>query len=303
MAQFRTGTLPESTAYALARIDETQQVIIADATRKKGISKETAEGLQERMSRIIDPKRKCPDGTPCTNGERMLRESCKKDRSWQMCCGCCMTCSDRRSCARPCPQAKEAIEKDRERDRKSEDKRKRDQEKHDQAGRQYNKGIACRILAAAKRNGCDLSKLREANPNWSLGRLQQNAAGENLSTYEAAYLAYYPAEFKRIIDFLGCTVDYLMGFAETPQPVPSVWRDVAKELPPEGTFVFVCDQFGAVAHSVFLREKFMDAGLKSVANSELPHIVSWMYSPELPAGMRRMGEEIINQILAGKDQL
>lgn len=301
MIQFRAEKLPESTAYALARMTPYQQEIVFDATKKKGISKETAEDLLERMSYIVDPKRKCPDGTPCTNSERMLRESCKKDRSWEMCDGCCLTCSQRRSCARPCPKAKDEIEHERERDRKSKDKQDREQKKREQDARKGNKALACRILVAAKRNGCDLSKLREANPNWSLDRLQKNAVGEDLSSYANAYLPYYASEYKRIVDFLGCTVDYLMGFSETPQPAPSVWRNAAQELPPEGTFVFACDEFGAVAHSVFFGGRFMDAGLKSVGNTELPHIAWWMYSPELPDGLRRMGEEIINKMTAVKE--
>ncbi len=299
MDQFRAGTLPESTAYALARMDETKQIIVLDATKKKVISKNTAEGLLERMGRIYDDDRTCPDGTSCTNAERMLRESCKHDRSWDMCSGCCLRCSTRGSCSRACPEAKTAADKERAASQKAKEKQKAEQERRERDVKAFNHGVACRILAAAKRNGCDLTKLSEANVNWSLPSIEQQAAGENLSSYESAFFPYYPAGYKRIVDFLGCTVDYLMGFSEQPTPEPPAWHVVEEgDLPPEGTFVFVCDKFGAAAHSAFLHGLFMDAGISSVGNNAYRHIGWWMYSPELPGGMSRMGETIIQGMVA-----
>lgn len=109
------------------------------------------------------------------------------------------------------------------------------------------------------------------------------------------------AELVRLADTLGCSLDYLLGRADDPRPFAGAWSSAAEETPEEGRFLFVCDAFGNVQPSVYWNGGYMDAAPDSLANRVLKQVRYWMYQPALPGGMKRCGQETLDNIMKHKE--
>jgi len=134
--------------------------------------------------------------------------------------------------------------------------------------------------------------------SWRAKKWAEMERGEGITDNSRCFADDLPqADLVRIADVLGCSIDYLLGCADDPQPFSGAWTSARDESPDEGRFLYVCDAFGCVQPSVYWNGDFMDATPESIANKALKNIHYWMYQPAMPGGMKHMGQETLDKLL------
>lgn len=238
MGLFEKGTLPEQTAYALARLPEDFQKRLANA-----LSEVPSGSIAEKVLKKYnegwrwEPTLQCPDGKPCKRGDTFLRRDCET-HSWESFCGgntCCLKCEKAKTgyspCERMCFKAK--AQRKAKKDAEEEAAHKRKQKN----GRKYQKETqvyAKRLLPAIDAAGlpeeesihwhwdnCTVADIRrwavgefDDPAGWSWARLEPGKCGEEV----------------KVATLLDCTTDFLMGLADDFRP-PAAPEPPAQEEP------------------------------------------------------------------------
>ncbi len=155
--EWKSGDLPEQSAYALARMPAIMQHVVALVCTNKptpsGYRLENAQKLG--LDKYLTVSSTCPDTKEgCTNGKQFLAHDLDP-KFWCDCPRiCCMTCLDRDRCKFRCAKATEKV-KEEQKERRARDKADRDAVKaREQRLRDFNLAFG-RQLAAACNSSAD----------------------------------------------------------------------------------------------------------------------------------------------------
>lgn len=238
MALFEKDKLPETTAYALARLPEEFQSRMArvltevpNGNTVEKVLKKYEEGWR------WEPELKCPDGKSCKRGDTFLRRDCEAS-GWRSFCGgktCCLRCEQAKTsfapCDRMCSKANE---------RRKADTAKADEDAHrrlQKEGRPYQKETqryAKRLLRAIDAAGL----AEDAKIKWNVygaiytvSTIRQWAAGEFDDPAGWNYVKLHPMNCGNAVELarlLGCSTDFLLGLTDELRP-----GTVQEDLPEE----------------------------------------------------------------------
>lgn len=230
---FETDKLPEQTAYALARLPEELQRLVALISTD--IPGNVADRLVKKCGEgwTWEPEMQCPDGKPCKRGTSFLRHDI--EHPYEMCGGrtCCLECpraqNEYAPCDRMCSKA-QAVWKEKRDSQKAEA-----EAKAQELTRQYQRETqanARRVLRAIEAAGLpdDTRISWEYHDQYSVGQVREYAEGHFLEDkrWFGAELSRsrlgVPAQTAKV---LGCSTDYLLGVTDglgraepPPPPVP-----------------------------------------------------------------------------------
>lgn len=231
MKLFEANKMPESSAYAMARLPEDFQkrMFSALSTVPGGNVVEKVLKKYEEGWRW-EPQLSCPDGKTCRRGDAFLRRDCEVP-GWSGFCGgntCCLECDQAKqaysACERMCNKAK--AQRKENNDKKKEEEHRRQQKE----GRKYQKETqtyAKRLLRAIDAAGVPentkiSSRYYETVP---ISTIRQWAAGEFDDPAEWHYAQLKPGclssdNLVAVSKMLNCSTDFLMGLTEDIRPVP-----------------------------------------------------------------------------------
>lgn len=314
---YAQNKIAEDTAYELAQQPEDYQLKLYQLRDGKygvyaGTIREYAPAL------VALDAIKCPKGEQCcTNADNMWSRMLKRDYCTKHCDGrygrkamCCKGCPELPKCKYACPAFADEIAKE-----KAEAKAEWKEEKASKEA--AKKAHIAKVAASWARVGAarKAAKLKMNDfirgiyePNkpesasysdWREKEWANREKGEGITLSDRCFGAdiLNNDELIRAADILGCSLDYLLGRVDDPQPFTGAWKSVQEERPDEGRFLFVCDSCGCVQPAVFWQLDYMDATPNSVANHSLGNVQFWMYQPALPGGMKNMGQETLDQIM------
>lgn len=236
MELFDKDTLPEQTAYALARLPGEFQ------ERLNRVLAEPPSGAkaEKLLAKYNDgwrwePELTCPDGKTCKRGDTFLRRDCESS-GWSGMCGgntCCLACSMAKQeyspCERMCSKAR-AVRKE-----KSDQKKAAEHERMVKAGRKYQKETernARRLLRAIDAAGLsDTDQIPwEYYTKHSVAVIRKWAAGEFDDPAGWKYAKLVPGKCYELMDaakLLGCSTDFLLGLTEDIAPAATAQQKAA----------------------------------------------------------------------------
>ena len=311
--QYDKNKISEDMAYELAKLPEDHQLKLQQLQDSKygcyaSTIREYAPAL-EALDAI-----KCPKGEQCcTNADNMWSRMLKRDYCTKHCDGrhgrkakCCKGCPELSKCKYACPAFADEIAKEKAKLKEARKAEKTEQQAEKEAKIAKITASWARFATARKAVKIKMVDLVKAinpsdnryNADWRVERWSKYEKGDGITeTSSMPFGMMSSDELMRAADMLRCSIDYLYGRVDDPQPFASAWKSAQEERPEEGQFLFVCDGCGCVHPSVFWQGDYMDATPKSVANSQLKNVQLWMYQPTLPDGMKHMGQETLDQIM------
>ncbi|WP_294855648.1 ParB/RepB/Spo0J family partition protein [uncultured Oscillibacter sp.] len=315
---YKKDKLNEDAAYELAKLPEDYQRKLYDAQQSGdlhlyGRDVESWGKELAALDAISCPKKEqC-----CTNADNMWNRRLKKnDWSSRNCDGryrkatCCKGCQQLYSCKFACSHFAEEIAKHKA-DAKVQKKTEREEQQAKEAAHIAKVAASWAHVRTARK----LAKITMSDfirgiyapdkpqsasyTDWREKDWANREKGEGLTTSDRPFGAdiLNNDELLRAADVLGCSLDYLLGRVDDPQPFIGAWTSAHEERPDEGRFLFVCDAFGLTQPSVYWNGDYMDATSRSTANNVLQHIHYWMYQPALPGGMKHQGQETLEEIM------
>lgn len=223
---YETGSLPEQSAYTLAKFPRAFQARISSAfqTVPTGSTLEKLLGLYKDKGFRWEPDMSCPDGKPCKRGDAFLRHDA--ETYWGVCGGekCCLDCREATTecyaCDKACSKAK-AIRKEKNAERKA--KEQAAQAKREADLQKQIRGHAKRLVRAADAAGVSddtVVAFTRYGRQYSAGQLRAIAAGDfSHSHFYCDELE--PDNLKACIktaEILHCSLEYIMGAAADPRP-------------------------------------------------------------------------------------
>lgn len=309
--------IAEDTAYELARLGEDYQLKLyqlrdGGSGVYAGIIRAYA-GALAALDAI-----QCPNGADCcSNADHMWQRLLKRDDAFKNCDGrygrtaaCCKGCPALLKCKYACPAFAEEIAA-----AKAKQKEGRKAEKTERQAKAEARIAAvaagwARLGQARKLARMEMADLVKAicpdankyDLAWRVERWTEYERGTGITETSQTLADCLSGDgLLRAADALRCSTDYLLGRADDPRPFAGAWIGAAEETPEEGRFLFVCDAFGNVQPSVYWNGGYMDAAPGSLANRVLPQVRYWMYQPALPGGMKRCGQETLDNIMKHKE--
>lgn len=261
---FQKSTLPEQTAYALARLpkDFQQRIFRVSSVKALNGSYVARVGQMYAAGKRWEPALTCPDGSECKHGDAALRHDLE---SYDSCGGnkCCLTCYKAirswGACERMCSKAKAVRETKAAEEKANEEKQSQKTIRGYQKETQQN---AQRLLRAVDAAGLkDSDKVSwDYSGDTPVSQIRKYAAGDFEDTgdwYEARFLPRRLHDPVKTAKQLKCTTDFLFGLTEDPQPVgkaeTSGWMpgDVKPERPMDAVARF--DLGSGKKHKIFAR--------------------------------------------------
>ncbi|WP_312611337.1 ParB N-terminal domain-containing protein [Oscillibacter sp.] len=315
---YKKDKLSEDAAYEMAKLPEDYQRKLYDAQQSGdlhlyGRDVESWGKELAALDAITCPKKEqC-----CTNADNMWQRMLKHDYNSKNCdarygrkAACCKGCQQLYTCKFACSHFAEEISKHKA-DAKVQKKTEREEQQAKEAAHiakvvaSWTRFRAARKLAKITMGDFIRGIYAPDKPqpasyiDWREKDWANREKGESLTTSDRPFGADILTndELLRAADVLGCSVDYLLGRVDDPQPFSGAWKSAHDERPDEGRFLFVCDAFGCVQPSVFWNGDYMDATTRSTANNALQHIHYWMYQPALPGGMKHLGQATLDEIM------
>lgn len=231
MKLFEADKMPESSAYAMARLPEDFQkrMFSALSTVPGGNVVEKVLKKYEEGWRW-EPQLSCPDGKTCRRGDAFLRRDCEAP-GWSGFCGgktCCLKCDQAKQTYSPCERmcSKAKTQRKENNDKKKEEEHRRQQKE----GRKYQKetqAYAKRLLRAIDAAGVpdDAEIYGNYYNSTAVSTIRQWAAGEfdDPAQWHCAQLVPGKCYGERLTEnskLLNCSTDFLMGLTEDIRPVP-----------------------------------------------------------------------------------
>lgn len=311
--QYDKNKISEDMAYELAKLPEDHQLklqMLQDG--KYGCYASTIKEYAPALASLDAIK--CPNGEQCcTNADNMWSRMLKRDYCTKHCDGrygrkaqCCKGCPELSKCKYACPAFADEIAKEKAKLKDARKAEKTEQQAEKEAKIAKITASWARFATARKAVKIKMVDLVKAiNPNdnkynteWRVKRWTEYESGKGISeTSSMPFGLLSSDELILAADMMHCSIDYLYGRVDDPQPFTGAWKSALDERPDEGRFVFVCDGAGCVQPSVYWNGTFKDATPKSVGNRSLGGIQWWIYQPTLPDGMKHMGQETLNQIM------
>lgn len=310
---YSQNKIAEDMAYELAQQPEDYQIkfyYLRDS--KYGVYAGTIREYAPALAALDAIK--CPKGEQCcTNVDNMWDRLIKRDYTTKNCDGrfsrkakCCKGCPELSKCKYACPAFADEIAKEKAKLKEARKAEKTEQQAEKEAKIAKITASWARFAAArkaAKIKMVDLVKAINPSDNkyntaWRVERWTEYESGKGISeTSSMPFGLLSSDELILAADMMHCSIDYLYGRVDDPQPFTGEWKSALEERPDEGRFLFVCDSCGCVQPAVFWQLDYMDATPNSVANHSLGNVQFWMYQPALPGGMKNMGQETLDQIM------
>lgn len=302
-SQWRSGTLPDATALALARCEIAFQMRLRDAlARTKDVPTANAVDMVRKLSESsIDWRPSfrlhCPDGKLCPSSrdDAALRHDVLGGCYGNPCKGetCCMDCrSGAKSeawcaCDQMCARAKQY------RTDKNADEKQKEEDAKEKKQRVYRAGIqrkAARLVKAINASGLpDDTKLTFANyaADKTVEKIRAYANGDFGDDYFYGTECLDPdaKHVPELCEKLKCSADYLLGLTDELQPVPKPdtalgeWR--TDDDFPDGQVLLLLDVDGRKVYDVdtvlggelcvYAKDLLPDAG---------PQVLRWLPLPE-----------------------
>lgn len=296
---WKDGTLPENTAYELAKMPKAYQTVLFEEKSRTGANlsflyTDDVKKFAERASAIV--KQSCKMfGGDCGNYENKMRKAAVADRYYGCSCDsmCCRDCSELLRCQRACPRLKETIEK-----MKADSKAAANQEKLKQA--EKDRSAIEKISAIWQRFGLgrelacmDIDACKKAldiyHFPFDAEKTMQLECGEAKITPETKLPFGYALSFSdvsRIValaDRFECSVDWLFCRTDVKEmaaaaPVPesgTMWHPISEE-PPVGVDLVWLDASGYSDTA-----EYLGGGLvESVSTISYQEARWWAYRPE-----------------------
>lgn len=321
---WESGELNHTVAYRLAQAEEHAQTRLTELFTAPQIAAMPEWLITERLNSLHGLSLFCcPDGSgPCDNiPAREDRDLVHRDNCHAHCCTDCywlLTCEN--YCNKAEAKKQQLVEKAKARDEEFAANRKRDAEEREaeeqaiitEGMEEWKRiavaaraaGVSSRALAALLE--CDVPEdveddivaEVEARLDGSF-RLAPGVKPWQTKTYNNPMDACdEPQILIDLADLLKCSTDYLLGRTEylTPPADDRGLISVDERYPDEGEYVIAYTRDFVAIPSVYFRAAFMDCEERSVANKRLTGIEYWSPRPQLPAGKKWPGQEIIEEM-------
>lgn len=234
---WESDKLNESTAYELAKMPAAWQRIFCEVweANKKDIRLLYADSVKRKAAALNKlTEMECSKGhSQCVNLDNMLRKTAGAE-SWSTpCTGCCLECSNLRTCSFSCIHAgkkKQELKAQAKEEKRAAAEQK---EQKDRPVIEYIQGVYTRIEQLRKEHGVSGEQLYKAAKIF-YGK-PDDAKEKNLETGKAAISAndHLPFHYGftdtnakalcAVADLLHCSVDYLLGRSSDPEQA-SMWH-------------------------------------------------------------------------------
>ena len=318
------GELNHTVAYRLAQAEEREQIRLTELYTAPQIAAlpewRITEGIHDLHGLSLFC---CPDGSgPCSNIPAREEEDILRHNNCQA--HCCTDCYWLRTCKNYCKKAEakhqQLVEEDKARDEKLAAIRKRaaeETEAEHQAVITEGAKEWKRVSLAAKAAGVSARALAallecydpEDVPDDNVAEVEQRMNGtfrlapgvkpwQTKTCNNPMDACDEPQILIDLADLLKCSTDYLLGRTEYLTPPADDCRliSVYERYPDEGEYVIAYTRDFVAIPSVYFRAAFMDCTEKSVANNRLTGVEYWSPRPQLPAGKKWPGQEIIEEM-------
>lgn len=245
---YKEYAISEAAAYELQKLPASAQDAIAESCKRSKsadwIRAMSAQVCAERIDRLSKELR-CPDGSVCDHKDARFVQVLRAQYSWQQCNGgCCLKCSDLHKCKYPCTRgkkkqsekkAKEAAEtaKTKETSKKAEAER---QEKYRRGYAAEAQRLLPLIEAAGLKGNNTLPGKYSYQSGVKVSDVRKYAAGDfgEMHFYDSTFLPTEVGRLAELADKLGCSLDYLAGRTDAPQPVSGSDTKAEPEAPKDG---------------------------------------------------------------------
>lgn len=252
---FDEGKLAESTAYALAQLPKSHQIVIWGSDyNKEGDGSKMPEWTVRSGAKVLESliPLKCADGSECANFERMVKRSMKVT-CYNDCGGCCKDCDRKMECGTVCATVKPEVKAAKAEKKKQEAEAKAAEERQLEEDISSNVEVWKRLSKSADEAGISHDKVAELmSPLHYIRHEYRNILADPEKEKQHIYAAQFDEwdMLRELADLLGVSADYIIGRSATPQPSAAtlestpVWKDPAKgELPADGDAVIVVRSF------------------------------------------------------------
>lgn len=253
---FKKNQISQSAAYELQKLPEFAQKLIATSCKQSGdaywIKYDAAEYCAAHAEKFMEPA-KCPDdGEACCQHDRRFVQVLRAKYEFSRCeGGCCLKCRDLDTCGHPCAKGRKINEKKKLDEKDERARRDADAEKsRERANREHKlmrQQQAQRILPLIEKAG--LGDKCELPGNYSytktkVAEVRQMAAGDfgDKYFYDGNLLPTSVGGLEEIADRLGCSLDYLAGRTDDPQPAAAPQKPLAytNAMKPSGDWLCAC---------------------------------------------------------------
>lgn len=229
---FRDGLLGESVAYALAQMPHLWQDLIYEnyGTKPRMLYESTVKSFMERFARI--DKTSCGDkgDVVCIHKLEMMKKSCKdhySDPCWNA--YCCLKCTSLQTCSKACAHASAKKKQLRDEARDARIKEAEEKVRREKPTIDYIREVYRRVGVARKLAGVTVQQLFEAQQRFyshsaddpRQKELESGTGKIDTNTDLPFGYTFAAKDGKRlcaVADLLGCSIDYLLGRTEDPQP-------------------------------------------------------------------------------------
>lgn len=225
---FQEDKLKESTAYELAKIPAAQQRIFWEANEKsiQWLYADSVKRKTEQISKLSQMK--CSKGhSQCVNLDNMLRKTAGAEAYNMPCTGCCLECSNLRTCSLSCIHAnkkKQELKAQAKAEKQAEAKQK---EKKERPVIEYIQEVYSRIGQLRKAHEVTVKQYYKASQVYYYKGEDEKM--ENLESGNAPisipnglpFGYHFSVDAAKSIcavaDLLHCSIDYLLGRSSDPE--------------------------------------------------------------------------------------
>lgn len=226
---YKNNTIVESVAYALAQLPAEWQYYIFEnySEKPRQLTEESVKEYAKRFTNLSHMKCSFQLDGVCVNHDSMMSKSCKERYIDSCSAGCCMRCSNLRTCGQACVRAsakkKELRDAEKEANRSAAER----QAERDRPGAEFAKLVYQRIGQARKRSGVSVEALFKAQHKIYSSSID-DPKQEKMEAGEGKFAPHTHLPFgycvqadsvmkiRDVADALLCSVDYLLGRTDIP---------------------------------------------------------------------------------------
>lgn len=229
LPHYKNDTIVESVAYALAQLSKEWQYFIFESYSgyPKQLTEEAVKEYAKRFNKLSHVKCSFQIDGVCINHNSMMGKSCKERHIDPCSSGCCMRCSNLRTCGQSCTRAAKKKKELRDAEKEAIRSAAERQAERDRPGAEFAKLVYQRIGLARKRSGVSVEALFKVQKKIYSSSIddpkqEKKEAGEGKfapNTYLPfgySLRADIVMKIRDVADALQCSVDYLLGRTDIP---------------------------------------------------------------------------------------
>ena len=229
---YRSGTIGESVAHALAQMPESWQDIVHRVwgERVRNLYADTVTRAKDKIQKVETIQ--CHYGLNlCEHSIIMMEKNCR-EMYCTPCTGCCFECDNLRTCKNCCPQALPKQKELKQVEKQATQTAKAEQAERDRPGSEFAKLVFARVGKARAANGISVETLQKARSVFyssaiddAKQKTMEEGAGQYTpNTYLPFGVGMRACDLMHVVtvaDALGCSVDYLLGRTDRMEVVPN----------------------------------------------------------------------------------